>query len=52
MSGDHPQKDMFGMKIDYDETYYITLDEEVVHCLNVDEYFVQVMKVQTFRKED
>jgi len=44
--------DMFGTSIDYGETYYITLDEEVVHCLNLDEYMLNVVKAQEFKKED
>lgn len=52
MSGDHPKKDIFGMSIDYGDTYYITLDEEVVHPLNTDEYFIQVLKAQVFQKNE
>lgn len=47
----HPQKDLFGTTIDFGETYYITLDEEVIHCLNLDEYMLHI-KAQEFKKED
>jgi hypothetical protein len=43
---------MFGMSIDYGETYYVTPNEEVVHCLNLDEYILTVVKAQEFKKED
>ena len=46
------EKDMFGTPIDYNETYYVTPNEEVVHCLNLDEYMLEVLKAQEFKKED
>lgn len=48
----HPHADFMKTSIDYNESYYITPDGVVVHVLNVDEYFVNVMKCQVFKKED
>lgn len=48
---DHPQFDMFGTSIDFGETYYVTHDEKVVHCLNLDEYMLSI-NAQEFKKED
>jgi len=46
------EKDMFGTSIDYGESYYVTPNEEVVHCLNLDEYMLTVVLAQEFKKED
>jgi hypothetical protein len=51
MNEDTPKVDMFGMSIDYGDTYYITHDEKVVHCLNLDEYMLSI-NAQEFKKED
>ena len=52
MNDQHPTHDIFNMRIDHGESYYITPEGRVVHVLNVDEYFVHVMECQLFKVED
>jgi len=52
MNEDCPKRDMFGTSIDYGETYYVSLDEEYIHVINMERYLVEVLKAQEFRKED
>jgi hypothetical protein len=50
MNEDTPKVDMFGTSIDFGETYYVTLDEKVIHCLNLDEYMLSI-NAQEYRKD-
>ena len=47
-----PSVDMFGTSIDYNESYYVTLDEKYIHVINIERYLVEVLLVQEFKKED
>lgn len=42
----HPKVDMFGTTIYEKDSYYIMPDESIVDVINVDEYFVQVLKAE------
>lgn len=48
----HPQTDMFGTTIDEIDSYYVLPNGEIVHPVNVDEYFVQVLKAELVRTDE
>ncbi len=52
MNGEHPAHDYFGTTIDYKDAYYVMEDEKIVHPINTDEYFVQVLKAELVRTGD
>ena len=47
---DFPQVDLFNTEIRYNDAYYVLPDGTIVDAINVDEYFVQVLKAQMVRK--
>ncbi|MDX1769913.1 MAG: DNA (cytosine-5-)-methyltransferase [Planococcaceae bacterium] len=52
MNGEHPAHDYFGTVVDYKDEYWVTPKEEIVHPLNIDLYFRDVLKAELVRTGD
>ncbi len=45
-NGEHPEHDYFGTTIFNGDNYYILPDETIVDVVNVDKYFVNILKAE------